>query len=186
MIYKIPLLTKKYQEISNEINLFLEKVFDDIHTPSDRGFIVYRLNYNDFLSEAKLFTEFLDQNQLKIKTMACLKILGTSSIHIDGDQKNFHVSSKTARLQWAVKNCDDTLTKIYKFKENKNIPDNSTVSIYADGKRRTFMDIKDQDCIEVDEFYLNSGPIIWWPNRDPHKVINDQNKIRISVTFGLI
>jgi hypothetical protein len=185
-MYKIPLYTENYQKISDEINSFLTKVFDDMHAPPGGGFTVYRFDYNDFLAESKLFVDFLNQTRLKIKTMACLKILGTSSIHIDGAQKSFHTSSKTARLQWAVTNCDDTITKIYKFKENKSIPDHSTISIYADGKRRTFMDIKEHDCIEVDEFYLNSGPVIWWPNRDPHRVINKQNKIRISVTFGLI
>jgi len=188
MTYSYSLPCHDYKKISNEISNYLHEYHSDIFLPMSDNFVVHRFNQHldDFLDYSVCLKKFLRENNLTVKTMAFLKIVGVSSIHIDGAQHQYYINSKTPRLQWAIQNCHDSKTIIYKFKEYFKIPNFSTKSIYADGSLRTFMHIKDEHCTEVDSFLLEKQPVIWWPNRDPHRVSSSHNDIRISATFGLV
>jgi hypothetical protein len=121
------------------------------------------------LEKVPELTKMVEPLKATIRFVAFFVSTGNGVIHIDDDPYS------KCRINIPVQNCDDTETQFFK---NNLAPTSTTLS-----NNVKFYKIDEKGCTYADHFNLTQA--VLFRNTEPHKVVCNHNRIRISCTIGL-
>ena len=161
------------ENYSNIIDQLQSTMVPGLLATSQRGFFHY--DFDKFKNDCPLFIDWANNKSLEIRVVAIIKTLSTipQEIHRDFIPA---APGNTYALNLNLYNCVETYTRMFKLKDNIELP---PVSYGPNGK--PFFSYSENNCVEVTRYTLEKPVIL--NVAQIHQVVNNTEKTRISVSF---
>jgi hypothetical protein len=133
------------------------------------------INKQDFLNSCPKFHNFIVSKGLTIRVIAVIKIKAhrNSEIHIDDIKGNFNRYA----LNMGIFNYEDTRTQMFSTKDTESY-------LILNDAGHPYLKFDETNCKLIEEFDLIQPTI--FDTSIPHRVSNNTNKHRISISFRFL